>query len=181
MTERASRTNQAVFSLPVAHMNAVGACRARKLGAICSPWWCNIDRYSHMNDSQIHFRREQILLFVLILYPHLGAIFSRLRDHFLCYIANSTRGVNLVCTFRTVMSGAASAWWSSWPHQTVPALWARLALAFSFQSTVTTPSPNRTFVLCGELSSRWAVMACEAGEWWSLDATSSCSANVIWH
>lgn len=38
LTEGALGTEQAVFSLPVSQVDAVGACRAGELGAIRSPW-----------------------------------------------------------------------------------------------------------------------------------------------
>ena len=81
--------------------------------------------------------------------------------------------VELMCTFRTVVSRAASTRRSSRPGQTVPALWARPTLTFSFLSTVTIESPHRTLVLGGEHGSRGTIMSSKAGEWWSLDPTSS--------
>lgn len=64
LTEWAFRANQTVFSVSVPHLDAEGACRAGILGAICSPWWCNIEKViSTWVTHDISSRREKKILF----------------------------------------------------------------------------------------------------------------------
>lgn len=84
LTERAFRTNQAVFSTPVTHLDAVCARGAGKLSAIRSSWRCSIQMVmftlisTHMEDRSI-FKKINFTAKVVSLY------FYRCSSYFKAY------------------------------------------------------------------------------------------------
>lgn len=49
LTEKPFRTNQAVFSASVTHLDAVRAQGTRELSAICSSWWCDVTNICYIH------------------------------------------------------------------------------------------------------------------------------------